>query len=486
MSVQDTTHTHTHTHTEVQDGPSDLYEEPISTTSSGGRPSTSSSLHVLTPSQSRENSASGAEFIETTQQRVQLEQSALIGDMSMDWGSIYSPIKGDKVKVGTLKSVSIKGLLEKLGGRKQKTWQRRYCVLAGPLMYFYEKESSKTYNNYIVLSNFTITLAPNVTVEKKKQFAFRLSHLDTSTGKKKDYYFRAISAKTRDKWITAIQKTMQSTLPHSHVSATLPRMISNTERSFPVFEDPEEKRRAMSVGDDDGQELYEDVAAQIPEVSVEEEDAGDYLPVSPVHEGTDEHNVEELSSSAEYVDVQPNRDDVEEENYEDTTNFQPDLPPPPLSPPPGPPTSYPPPSSFPPGPPITHPPPSSLPPGPPITHPPPSRGPELPPHDSHSYPSRKPAPPPPTESTIDTEKVYTQGSNGIVLKNVYVVVWNFEAHERDELNLNRGDLVLVSNSQDDGDWWFGELLDNDAENKLGRSGLFPREYADLAFEPMSL
>lgn len=462
---------HTHTHTEGQDEPSDVYEEPISTTSSGGRPSTSNSLHVPTPSQSRENSASGAEHIEPTRQRVQLEQSSVIGDMSMDWGSIYSPIKGDKVKVNTLKAVSIKGILEKLGGRKQKTWQRRYCVMAGPLMYFYEKESSKTYNNHIVLPNFTVALAPNMTDEKKKHFAFRLSHLDTSTGKKKDYYFRAISAETRDKWVTAIQKNVQSTPPPSRVSATLPRMPSSTGNSFPVFEEPPEKRRTMSVGDNE-QELYEDMPERIPEESIEEEDAGDYLPVSPVHEGTDEHHVEELSSSAEYVDVQPNTDDIQEEEYEDTTNFQTDLPPPPLSPPPGPPTS--------------HHPLLSPPPGPPITHPPPSGAPKLPPHDSNSYPSRKPAPPPPTESMIDTDKVYTQGSNGIVLKNVFVIVWNFQAHEKDELNLNRGDLVLVSNTQGDADWWFGELLDKEAEKKLGRSGLFPREYADLAFEPLSL
>ena len=95
-----------------------------------------------------------------------------------------------------------------------------------------------------------------------------------------------------------------------------------------------------------------------------------------------------------------------EEEYEDTTSYQIEQPPPPVSPPPGPPTSHPP---FP---------------------------------TPVSPPTFKPAPPPPVE--VDTDKLYNQGSNGIILKNVFVSLWNFDAHEKDEMGLTRGDLVFVN------------------------------------------
>ena len=434
----------------VQEEQAELYEEP--TSSSDGRPSTSSSLHPPTPSQSRENSASGAEFIDAN--REQARRSAVLADISTDWSSIYSPPKKgtDDSKVASLKAVAIKGILEKLGGHNKKNWQKRYCVMSGPLMYFYEKESSKSYNNFICVLNFTVSEEPSMTNVKKKQFAFKLTHTDTSTGNKKDYCFRAISADTREKWITAVQKVIEkppgppigpslSGTSLGGVSTTLPRMpVGGGAKSLSVPE-LHTKPRAATVGAD---EIYDDVPEPIKEES-EEEDGGDYLPVSPGH-------VEELSSSAEYVDVQPAVEDGLEEEYEDTSAYQPNQPPPPMTPPPGPPTSHPP---FPtPTPPI--------------------------PQEAPS--SRKPAPPPPSEPEVDTSKCYKQGSNGIVLKKVYVMLWNFEAHEQDELGLSRGDLVLVNEPNENSEWWYGELLDNDATKRLGRKGLFPRQYTDPAFD----
>ena len=63
-----------------------------------------------------------------------------------------------------------------------------------------------------------------------------------------------------------------------------------------------------------------------------------------------------------------------------------------------------------------------------------------------------------------------------------MTLWDFEAHEKDELGLIRGDLILVNEPSDKSDWWFGELLDIEATKKIGKRGLFPRQYADLAFE----
>lgn len=295
-----------------------------------------------------------------------------------------------------------------------------------------------------------------MTNEKKKQFAFKLTHTDTSTGNKKDYCFRAISEETREKWITAIQKVNQrpagpplgflsSSSLGGGTSVTLPRMPSSGPVNLSV---PPKARSATVVADNE--DLYEDLPEPIKEES-EEEDGGDYLPVSPIHE----NQVEDLSSSAEYIDVQPAPDNDIEEEYIDASPFQPDQPPPPMTPPPGPPTSHPP------------------------LSPPPQPAPQ-------ETPTRqKVAPPPPSEPEVDTAKVYSQGTNGITLKNVYVILWDFEAHEQDELGLSRGDLVLVNEPVDNSDWWSGELLDNDASKKLGRKGLFPRQYTELAFDPVT-
>ena len=427
----------------------ELYEEP---SSSDGRPSTSSSLQPPTPTQSRENSASGSEHIASMREKAQMERSAILADVSTDWNVIYSPPKkgtGDS-KISSLKGISIKGNLEKLGGRNKKNWQKRYCVMSGPLMYFYEKESSKSYNNFICVLNFIVSKEPSMTNEKKKQFAFKLSQTDSSTGRKKDYCFRAISSETRDKWIMCIEKVLQKIpLPQSASStsigsATLPRMPSSNSSLSPIPAEPPKPRSITFAVDnppegEDG-ELYEDVPAPEPIPEEEEEEGDDYLPVSPLHE------VEELSSSAEYVDVAPG-DEVFEEEYEDTTSYQIEQPPPPVSPPPGPPTSHPP---FP---------------------------------TPVSPPTFKPAPPPPVE--VDTDKLYNQGSNGIILKNVFVSLWNFDAHEKDEMGLTRGDLVFVKDPNKQSDWWFGELLNGEATKKMGQKGLFPRQYADLAFEPVA-
>ncbi len=367
---------------------------------------------------------------------------------------IYSPPKkgsGDS-KIGSLKGISIKGILEKLGGHNRKNWQRRYCVMSGPLMYFYEKESSKSYNNFVCILNFTVSKEPSMTNEKKKQFAFKLTQTDSSTGRKKDYCFRAISSVTRDKWMACIEKVLVKTpLPQISSSSigiggsvTLPRMPSNNSLSPVPVEPPKPRSITFAVATEkaeDDDELYEDVPAPIPE---EDDDEGDdYLPVSPVHDTIED----------EYVPVAPG-EEIFEEEYEDTAAYQVDPPPPPpITPPPGPPTSHP---LFPPAP-----------------VPPPAFKPALPP----------PPPPPPVE--VDTDKLYNQGLNGITLKNVYVSLWNFEAHEKDELALAKGDLVLVNEPTVQSDWWFGELLNSEATKKIGQKGLFPSQYADLAFEPVT-
>ena len=428
----------THTVLQQDDGPADVYEEPVP------------SLHV-TPVQSRENSGTGAVYAGT-----KFEQSSVISDMSMDWSSVYStPVnKGDKMKVSQLPNIAIKGPLEKLGGKSHKTWQRRYCVLAGVCMYFYEKESSKTFNNYISLLSFSLSSAPNMTNAKKKQFAFKLTHVE-ATGKKKDYYFKATTQDKYDKWYASLSNAMDLA-QQNRMSATLPRMPSQQITPAPV----ESRPRAATVDqldedDDDQQELYEPMTEGGDAVQE------DYVQVTP------EPIPEDLESSEEYVDVQPGED--VQPDYEETMNYQ-QQPPPPTSPPPGPPSQ---PYTF------TLPPPPSQPP-PPSKPPPPSQTPTQP--LSNGVVGKKPPAPPPPEPDVDTAKIYTHTQNGINLEKVFVALWDFVSNDKDELDLRRGNLVYVDEPAGNSEWWYGELLDEEAEIKLGKAGFFPSTYSTCAFE----
>ena len=397
------------------------------------------------------------------------------GDISTEWSNVYQqPSTTAKLKVAQLEGISIKGPLEKLGGKSHRTWQRRYCVLAGPLMYFYEKENSKTFNNFISIPSFSVENSEKMS--DKKHFAFKLTQQDHA-GKKKDYCFRSSSSENRDKWVMAMKKVIDvANAQKTRSAVTLPRLPSRPgQKLSPV---PQEKRRSLSLGiQEEPQELYEPVD---PVTGGDDDDMqDDYVPVSP-----EVQIKEDFESSEEYIDVEPGtHDDEPTEVYEEPPiTLEEDRPPPPTSPPPGPPREHPfPPSSSPVPPPksITPepvPPPAALPPKPQVALPPRSTPPI----------TKKPAPlPPQDDNKVDTNKVYVQSVNGISLEKVFVSLWDFSAGEKDEINLKRGDLVLVKDPKEHVDWWFGELLDGEATRKLGKSGFFPRTYASHAFEAIS-
>jgi hypothetical protein len=396
------------------------------------------------------------------------------GDISMEWSSVYQqPTASTRLKVTQLERITIKGPLEKLGGKSHRTWQRRYCVLAGPLMYFYEKESSKTFNNFIMIPSFNIENLDKMS--DKKHFAFKLTQQDHA-GKKKDYCFRSSSSENRDKWITAMKKVIDvANVQKTRSAVTLPRLSSRPgENLSPV---PQEKRRSLSLGiQEEPQELYEPVDPVTGGDGENSQD--DYVPVSP-----EAQIKEDFESSEEYIDVDPaNREDEPTEVYEEPPIMLEEdrPPPPPTSPPPGPPRDHP----FPPSSTSPVPPPAPR----PIT-PEPAPPPAVLPPKPRSTPqiAKKPAPLPPqaNNDNVDTNKVYIQSVNGISLEKVFVSLWDFSAGEKDEIDLKRGDLVLVKDPKDNADWWFGELLDEEAMRKVGKSGFFPRTYASHAFEAVS-
>ena len=66
-----------------------------------------------------------------------------------------------------------------------------------------------------------------------------------------------------------------------------------------------------------------------------------------------------------------------------------------------------------------------------------------------------------------------------------MALWNFTASERDELSVQRGDLVHVADPDPSADWWAGEGLDSDAATKTGVSGFCPASYFMAAFEEVA-
>lgn len=424
---------------EPADIPEDLYEEPVPT-----------SLNTPTPPRSQENSGSGL-FERNPNQTSQ--SSMTMSMVAEDWNAVYSTAKpkGEKCRVKDLKTIVIKGYLEKLGGRSHKTWQKRYCVISGPLMYFYEKDNSKSYNNSIALPLFAPTESSEFTVPKKKQFSFILTHTDVATGKKKDYYFRANSESIRNKWVTAIKTVCDTANSTTFASATLPRMPSQhpTARTSPLM-----LRRTASVGkieeelqEDVQQELYEEMGASEDTQMIDESEEYVDVPAASPNDQIQELNSSDESDVDEYVAVDPGEDPLSPASAQDesTLTLPPRQPPPPITPPPS--------SS------------SHQHPLPPVTAPPPS----------HHRP----------DPTVDLERVYIEDGNGIDFAKVFVAVWDFAAGDSDELNLKRGDLVLVGEPSSNAEWWYGETLDSSAAGKLGRAGFFPQSYSSSAFQVAS-
>lgn len=183
----------------LQDGQQELYEEPVT--------SPIPPNITPTPPPSTENSGSGAVYARTN---ILPPGVAAPSETATEW--IYDATrKDDKLKVSQLENIICKGNLEKLGGKNKKSWQVRFCVLSGPFMYFYEKESSKTYRNRITIPMYMAEEAPEHTNAKKKHFAFKLTHTDQS-GKKKNYYFRSTKKESSELWLQSIKNVNDRTV----------------------------------------------------------------------------------------------------------------------------------------------------------------------------------------------------------------------------------------------------------------------------------
>lgn len=75
--------------------------------------------------------------------------------------------------------------------------------------------------------------------------------------------------------------------------------------------------------------------------------------------------------------------------------------------------------------------------------------------------------------------------NGIDLRKVYVALWDFVGSQKDELSVQRGDLIHVANPDPSAEWWAGEGLDANASAKTGKFGFLPSTYFMEAFEELA-
>lgn len=197
---------------QTNDGHQDVYEEPVTS------PPPPPTIPTPTPPHSAENSGSGAVYARTQK----IAGGPPTNETATEW--MYDTTKKDekRLKPSQLENVLCKGNLEKLGGKNKKTWQVRFCVLAGPFMYFYEKETSKTYRNRIVLPMYSVAEAPEHTSTKKRHFAFKLTHTDQS-GAKKDYFFRSSKKESCETWVQAMKSLNErTTITPQHVVVTTP------------------------------------------------------------------------------------------------------------------------------------------------------------------------------------------------------------------------------------------------------------------------
>lgn len=345
------------------------------------------------------------------------------------------------------------GTIEKLGGKNQEKWQKRYCVLTPTHLYFFENHKSKKQNNQIYIPAFNAT--PVKEKGDDKHFSFRLS----SSRDSKSYYFRVNDRETFTQWMQNLTQLYagHDSLGVSGIATRAETMVFNQDDVIST----------ASSSDDGGPNaldtIREDSPPPIPPPT-------SLLPKSP-------QQIRKISGP-------PN---------------PPTLPPPVLTQPP---------------PVLTHPPvsltvpdtptqavPDSTPPlilkttldKPP---PPPTRrstaltdGPGVSVKQLRnlklSQSSISSLPEDVNDSTgveVDTDKVYeTTEEEDFPYDKIYVGKWDFRGEEGDELTFKRGELLLVADPDESSNWWIGDLLDTHTLKACERSGLFYSAFVEPAF-----
>ena len=334
-------------------------------------------------------------------------------------------MKDKRISTSDLKTATCKGILEKLGGRGHNTWQKRFCILDGPLMYFFKDEKSKNFNNLIQAGSYNVSEAPDKAKEKKHQFAFKLTCRESG----KDYYFRTTTADLRAKWMSALLNAQSAPLPpNSPLTTGFP---SDTQLSMHTLQRPSVSSTAPTpspVGDEPEQESYEEVVAPDSRIPTEDE--------------SDEERFEQKSHQPQLRAVAPPIVPMIPQSTSET--FDAEL--------------Y-------------------------DEHPQPEEEEEYLACETQMQHDIIESAASPIEIIVDTDEVYEAPNNGVDLEKVYMSLYNFTAEEDDEMTLQRGDLVFVPDNATNSDWWLAELVTPDIV-KTSKKGFCPANFLTLAFEQL--
>ncbi|KAI6646561.1 Protein app1-like [Oopsacas minuta] len=362
-------------------------------------------------------------------------------------------------------SILYEGTIEKLGGKNQEKWQKRYCILTPTHLYFFENSKSKKQNNQIYIPAFTVT--PVKEKGDDKHYSFRLS----ANKESKSYYFRVNNPDTFSQWLHNI-----SQLSKGRDSLGVTGLVGRAETM--VFNQDDVISTASSSDEGGDDKTLGTIREDSPPPPVPPPTSR--LPKSP-------QAIKKLSSGG----------------------------------PPAPPNQPPPPSSQPPII-LSHPgsePPTHLVPSAPVQTPQPVRDISTPPV-SNKLLEDKPPPPPTRRNTslssgpgvsveqlrkiqqvqpnsiasvteessdsgevvVNTDRVYvTTEEEGFPYDKIYVGKWDFKGEEGDELSFKRGELLLVADPDESSTWWIGDLLDTETLKARDQSGLFYSAYVESAF-----
>ncbi|XP_022084683.1 src kinase-associated phosphoprotein 2-B-like [Acanthaster planci] len=392
-------------------------------------------------------------------------------------GDPYGDVKVDPIAASDLTSPSKEGYLDKKRKEGQfglQSWQKRYCIIKGNILYYYKKKTDKEQCNQIVLTGYQGREAPEFERKnKRKDLLF-----EVVCPAKRSYQFIAQNKKDLQEWIKAI----------SVASKLGPSSVDPLAKSTPN----------NSGGSEDLSEEYDDTSAPGPSCEVNDDDYGD------TYEDLDAYQATKMGGPVAPVAEPPagageNEEDVEpidEEIYEDVP--QAELPPPAPMP-----ERIPKPSAankpLPPEPPQ-----SESPPPIPTSHrpvPPPSVPIDTQPARPYSphmhiktYPGKNiknvakpalgmskpaiastPAPPVPSRAANEIADLPIRKEPWEEdYANIYIGLWDCMADDQDELEFRRGEMVhIISKEYDTFSWWIGER-----NNKVG---LVPKDYLMKAY-----
>ena len=341
------------------------------------------------------------------------------------------------------------GTIEKLGGKNQEKWQKRYCILTHTHLYFFENLKSKKQNNQIYIPAFNVT--PVKEKGDDKHFSFRLS----SSRDSKSYYFRVNSRETFTQWMQNISQLSvgRDSLGVSGIVVRAETMVFNQDDVISTASSSDEGGTDITLDT-----IREDSPPPIPPPT-------SLLPKSP-------QQIRKISAT-------PN----------------PHTQPPPV-------LTKPPPVLIQPPPVLIQPPASVTVPDTPTQSldkppPPPTRrstaltsGPgvsveqlrKIKQSQSSSISSLSEDVSESFEAEVDTDKVYyTTEEEDFPYDKIYVGKWDYRGEEGDELTFKRGELLLVADPDESSKWWIGDLLDTDSLKARDQSGLFYCDFVEPAF-----